>query len=41
VALETRVLIEQAKGGLMVRQDIDEATAFEWFRLSARSSSER
>ena len=35
------MLIEQAKGGLMVRQDIDEATAFEWFRLSARSSSER
>ena len=39
VALETRVLIEQAKGALMVRQDIDEATAFEWLRLSARASS--
>ena len=38
-ALETRVLVEQAKGALMVRQDIDEATVFEWFRLSARSSS--
>ncbi len=39
VALETRILIEQAKGALMARQDIDEATAFEWLRLSARSSS--
>jgi hypothetical protein len=39
VALETRVLIEQAKGALMARQEIDEATAFEWLRLSARSSS--
>ena len=39
VALTTRVLIEQAKGALMVHQDIDEATAFEWLRLSARSSS--
>jgi signal transduction protein with GAF and PtsI domain len=39
VALESRVLIEQAKGALMVRQDIDEATAFEWLRLTARSSS--
>jgi GAF domain-containing protein len=38
VALETRVLIEQAKGALMVHQQIDEATAFEWLRLSARSS---
>ena len=37
VALETRVLIEQAKGALMVRET-DEATAFEWLRLSARSS---
>jgi hypothetical protein len=33
------VLIEQAKGALMVHHDIDEATAFEWLRLSARSSS--
>ena len=33
------MLIEQAKGALMVHQDIDEATAFEWLRLSARSSS--
>jgi GAF domain-containing protein len=39
VALRTRVLIEQAKGALMVHQDIDEATAFEWLRLSARSTS--
>ena len=39
VALTTRVLIEQAKGALMVHHDIDEATAFEWLRLSARSSS--
>jgi transcriptional regulator with GAF, ATPase, and Fis domain len=39
VALSTRVLIEQAKGALMVHHDIDEATAFEWLRLSARSSS--
>ena len=39
VALHTRVLIEQAKGALMVHQDIDEATAFEWLRLSARSTS--
>jgi hypothetical protein len=39
VALEARVLIEQAKGALMVRQGIDEATAFEWLRLAARSSS--
>jgi signal transduction protein with GAF and PtsI domain len=39
VALTTRVLIEQAKGALMVHQDIDEATAFEWLRLSARSTS--
>jgi signal transduction protein with GAF and PtsI domain len=38
-AMTSRVLIEQAKGALMVRQDIDEATAFEWLRLSARSSS--
>ena len=39
VALRTRVLIEQAKGALMVHQDIDEATAFEWLRLGARSTS--
>jgi GAF domain-containing protein len=39
LALSTRVLIEQAKGALMVHHDIDEATAFEWLRLSARSSS--
>src|SRR4029450_7822877 len=39
VALETRVLIEQAKGALMVRPDFAERTAFEWLRLSARSSS--
>jgi len=39
VALETPVLIEQAKGTLIVRQEIDEATAFHWLRLSARSSS--
>ena len=39
VALTTRVLVEQAKGALMVHQDIDEATAFEWLRLSARSTS--
>ena len=38
-ALTSRVLIEQAKGALMVHQDVDEATAFEWLRLSARSSS--
>jgi hypothetical protein len=39
VALKTRVLIEQAKGALMARHDLDEATAFEWLRLSARSSA--
>jgi GAF domain-containing protein len=39
VALKTRVLIEQAKGALMARHDVDEGTAFEWLRLSARSSA--
>jgi hypothetical protein len=39
VALQARVLIEQAKGALMVRQELDEGTAFEWLRLAARSTS--
>src|SRR4029450_5131749 len=39
VALTTRVLIEQAKGALMVHQDIDEATAFEWLRVTRPSST--
>jgi GAF domain-containing protein len=38
VALEHRTRIERAKGMLMVREGIDDATAFERLRSAARSS---
>ena len=41
VALESRVLIEQAKGMLMERHGLSDGTAFERLRLEARSSSRK
>jgi AmiR/NasT family two-component response regulator len=40
-ALEHRWLIEQAKGVLMGREDLDAQTAFERLRGAARSSTRR
>jgi AmiR/NasT family two-component response regulator len=37
IALEHRVVIEQAKGALMEREGVDAAIAFERLRSSARS----
>jgi AmiR/NasT family two-component response regulator len=39
VALDSRVLIEQAKGVLMERHGLDGTTAFARLRRAARSSS--
>jgi PAS domain S-box-containing protein len=41
VALESRVLIEQAKGMLMERHGLSDGAAFERLRLHARSSSRK
>jgi AmiR/NasT family two-component response regulator len=41
VALDHRILIEQAKGVLMGRDHIDSATAFERLRAQARSSGRK
>jgi GAF domain-containing protein len=38
VALDQRIMIEQAKGILMERHAIDGSTAFEWLRAAARSN---
>jgi GAF domain-containing protein len=40
-ALDRRMLIEQAKGMLMAKEDVDAATAFECLRTTARSSRRR
>jgi signal transduction protein with GAF and PtsI domain len=39
IALDHRVLIEQAKGALMAREGLDERAAFERIRIMARSSN--
>ncbi len=41
LALESRVLIEQAKGVLMERHDLDDQAAFTRLRRQARSSSRK
>jgi GAF domain-containing protein len=40
-ALDRRTLIEQAKGMLMAKEDVDAATAFECLRTTARSTRRR
>jgi ANTAR domain len=40
-ALEHRSLIEQAKGGIMDREELDAQAAFERLRWAARSSARR
>ena len=41
VALAQGGVIEQAKGVLMERESVDAATAYEWLRAAARSSSRK
>jgi len=38
VALDRRIVIEQAKGMVMAREGVGEAAAFERLRMTARSS---